>query len=83
VELSKKGQQLVLHFINNGPSVPADVIQWISGMSQSGGLLKRPAKSGLGLAIVKRILELHDYGFDITTTEYNHFTITMQLYQTD
>lgn len=81
VELTRKGRELVLEFSNNGPAVPAALIQWISQDKKAGGIVNRPANAGLGLAIVKRILELHGYSFTITTKKINHFVIRMPLYE--
>ena len=81
VELQKKGQGIVLRFINTGPVIAGDVVSWANA-PQNKGVLKRPPRSGLGLAIVKRILELHDYNFTITTGKHNAIEINMGLYKT-
>ena len=79
VQITKKDQGLILEFTNNGPVVTDEIANWINQPTEGNGLLLRPVKSGLGLAIVKRILELHNYSFQVTTGKNNRFLISMDL----
>jgi signal transduction histidine kinase len=81
IEIKREDDALIVIFTNSGAGLSDDLVNWVNITPQqtdSPAVIK-PANSGLGLLIVKKILELHNYGFMVTTDAgLISFTIQMK-----
>ena len=57
ISISKKGRELVISISDNGPGIPASIVDKLFDPFVTSG---KPNGSGLGLAIVKQVIDSHE-----------------------
>jgi signal transduction histidine kinase len=80
IAVERKDDLLNVIFSNSG-ILSNDLMNWInvSARHADASVITKPANSGLGLLIVKKILELHDYAFEVKTVNgFISFRIQMK-----
>jgi signal transduction histidine kinase len=76
IRSEKQDRVLKIHFINNGPAIPEDVLPKIFERFKSS---KGEENSGFGLNIVKRILESNGWEIDVTSnSDLTVFTVILK-----
>jgi len=82
VALEVENNLLIFKIVNDGPSLPDDLLQWInSNQTNYGQRIDKPG-TGLGLAIAKKILSLHNSSLVATSpvNNGNQFSFSMEIY---
>jgi signal transduction histidine kinase len=82
ISLERKKNLIEVIFINStGAALPDDLINWINITAQQKEVstIIKPANSGLGLLIVKKILELHNYHFQVKQHNSNSVSFIIQM----
>jgi signal transduction histidine kinase len=81
ISLERKEDLLTVIFNNSGAVFSDDLINWINITTQQkdAAAIIKPANSGLGLLIVKKILELHNYHFQVKQDNNNSIYFIIQM----
>ncbi len=79
VQLSNEADNLVLFVQNSGDPISPAILQWINAKEGAPNSTAKPSKTGFGLLIIKKIVQLHQFAFEVASDpgKGNMFTLRM------
>ncbi len=67
ISLTTQGSTLIFNIQNSGTNLSRQMMDWFNNSSDQNLLSNRPANTGLGLVIVKKILQLHQFKYELVS----------------
>jgi signal transduction histidine kinase len=83
IQLSSNKNELVMTIQNSGAPIDPEVIRWINAAPEGPALFAKPPQTGFGLLIIKKIVQLHQFSFQVAAlaAQGNKVVLGMPVYQ--